>query len=671
MRALKQLPARILRLFSIIGLFFICINSISANADCKGISIELVIGKCSDAFWARYCSSHVPINPIIKDACPDQLNWYYSYQIDIDNDQLIDVTMDPYSRQDSIDKKKYTSVNKYRNFQDNGYPFNASADYPIGTHRISYTIKDDCGFTTTSEIIFEVKDCSPPKTSSFDFYFLFYLDVNGEYLLRSTDIKDEYYDVCDGNNINIYFNGNPLQDTFVIKCNDLEFGNGCQYAEFDQYKYLTIEDQSFNNAYDRIQIRIVDTFYHCNLDSTCKYIHIRHLSNKPLDNVIIKGADLSSSLNFRSTPCESRVTLPYIDSWDRSFSYLCIYKDSNSLNGIDVCDASIIRKNFYSGINLDSSILRFVGDVNNNNSASISDALNICRKISGVSPINNISDFPWYFYSTDSERDKYIFDKWSTSPNLLKNKIGNNIIVYGFKKGDMNMDALSYCGETKTLPTDCLNLNYHAIYNQELNKYSILVYSSNFNEIEGFQGSLLVDTMLNKLMSVKYNQEKFFGSANADQLEDGKYTFALLPREMAQVSLSPSDTLFEFEMELKPNVNINDIKLFLIADANPIAYDIHDNPLNICLERLSVDTKINNSDENIRIFPNPGKDIIYIDYQNYFNEMYVDIYDLIGHKLTSQIVMNHEINTKGLSRGIYTIVARNNEFTKAIKWIKF
>jgi len=172
-------------------------------------------------------------------------------------------------------------------------------------------------------------------------------------------------------------------------------------------------------------------------------------------------------------------------------------------------------------------------------------------------------------------------------------------------------------------------------------------------------------------MSVKYNQEKFFGSTNADQLEDGKYTFALFPREMAQISLSPSDTLFEFEMELKPNININDIKLFLNADANPIAYDIHDKPLYICLERLSVDTKINNSDENIRIFPNPGKDIFYIDYQNYFNEMYVDIYDLIGHKLTSQIVMNHEINTKGLSRGIYTIVARNNEITKAIKWIKF
>ena len=256
MRSMTQFPARLLSLFSIIGLFFICTNSINANADCNGISIEIAIGTCREAFWAGYCSSHVPINPIIKDACPNELNWNYSYQIDIDNDQVVDIIMDPYSRQDSIDKNKYTSVNKYRNFQDDRYPFNASGDYPIGTHRISYTIRDDCGFTATSEIIFEVKDCSPPKTSSFDFYFLFYLDVNGAYLLRSADIKDEYYDVCDGNNINIYFNGNPLQDTFVIKCSDLEFGNGCQYAEFDQYKYLTIEDQSFNNAYDRIQIRI-------------------------------------------------------------------------------------------------------------------------------------------------------------------------------------------------------------------------------------------------------------------------------------------------------------------------------------------------------------------------------------------------------------------------------
>ena len=98
---------------------------------------------------------------------------------------------------------------------------------------------------------------------------------------------------------------------------------------------------------------------------------------------------------------------------------------------------------------------------------------------------------------------------------------------------------------------------------------------------------------------------------------------------------------------------------------------VEDTPVRIVIDAIGVDTKINNSDENIRIFPKPGKDIIYIDYLNYFNEMYVDIYDLIGHKLTSQIVINHEINTKGLSLGIYTIVARNNEFTKAIKWIKF
>ena len=69
----------------------------------------------------------------------DELNW--SYGVDIDNDG---------------------SINPYYVHGGTGNVINASADYPIGSHRIIYTFEDNCGNKTTVEQLFEILACTTP-----------------------------------------------------------------------------------------------------------------------------------------------------------------------------------------------------------------------------------------------------------------------------------------------------------------------------------------------------------------------------------------------------------------------------------------------------------------------------------------------------------------------------
>jgi hypothetical protein len=95
------------------------------------------------------------------------------------------------------------------------------------------------------------------------------------------------------------------------------------------------------------------------------------------------------------------------------------------------------------------------------------------------------------------------------------------------------------------------------------------------------------------------------------------------------------------------------------------------NTCTIC-EAVSIDELLLNSTS---IYPNPAKDKVYIEFnRNAHSNVSMDVYDLLGAKVAQTAIMGagntlYELETKGISPGIYLVKVSVNGTTKSFKLI--
>ncbi|WP_281990620.1 T9SS type A sorting domain-containing protein [Aquimarina aggregata] len=89
------------------------------------------------------------------------------------------------------------------------------------------------------------------------------------------------------------------------------------------------------------------------------------------------------------------------------------------------------------------------------------------------------------------------------------------------------------------------------------------------------------------------------------------------------------------------------------------------------------ETLTNNNQDNIfnnvRLYPNPVRDLLTINFKNVFKKMNVKIYDLLGKKIFTNIHMNStkiNLNMKEYSKGLYIIKLSDEEQEYTFKLIK-
>ena len=77
---------------------------------------------------------------------------------------------------------------------------------------------------------------------------------------------------------------------------------------------------------------------------------------------------------------------------------------------------------------------------------------------------------------------------------------------------------------------------------------------------------------------------------------------------------------------------------------------------------------INNSELNIKVYPNPTDYLINIDIENYIGKIYTQVYDLLGNLITQ--TSQKVINLHNYTNGIYVLKIAYGDNIKQVKLIK-
>ena len=146
---------------------------------------------CTDGLDCN--TAYVELSPIAEDDCtPAQyLNW--TYHIDLDDDGTFDIP---------------------------GYTSNASGNYPLGSHRIVWSVEDGCGNTTSCTQHFEVNSCTQPTPYCLNGLAVQLAAVDydndgapddGTVTIWASDLDAGSYQIC----------GNPVTVSFSPDINDI------------------------------------------------------------------------------------------------------------------------------------------------------------------------------------------------------------------------------------------------------------------------------------------------------------------------------------------------------------------------------------------------------------------------------------------------------------------
>jgi hypothetical protein len=121
-------------------------------------------------------------------------------------------------------------------------------------------------------------------------------------------------------------------------------------------------------------------------------------------------------------------------------------------------------------------------------------------------------------------------------------------------------------------------------------------------------------------------------------------------------------------------------KLFIHSkkniDTNPILFAGYRNGASGCATFAFRDENISSTEKIAYIYPNPVRKPYYkLNLQNYFGETKLHLYDISGTLVKKMIIpesnnnpRDFELNTLGLSSGVYIMVLENNGSTKRLKF---
>jgi hypothetical protein len=163
------------------------VSECSFDPDCQGLELD---------FFAE-----------AEDDCSGENSLTWRYFIDLDNDQSFDFISSPII----------------------GGSVAFSFDIPIGSHRILYTVSDQCGNQSTAEQLVEVESCKPPSAKCIHGLStsLMPMDTDGDgtvdwgMVVMQAEMFDAGSDHPCGNPITLAFSADPSDVSQVFDCNDL------------------------------------------------------------------------------------------------------------------------------------------------------------------------------------------------------------------------------------------------------------------------------------------------------------------------------------------------------------------------------------------------------------------------------------------------------------------
>jgi hypothetical protein len=437
---------------------------------------------CADV---EYCSFEANCGPtfidlkcLAVDACTDSAQLKYTYFIDAFNDGTIDIE---------------------------GTGNDASGAYPLGTHKITFKVTDQCGNWNTCTKLFTIRDCKKPTPICINGLSVDLMATpNGgmaQIWAKSLEAGDSHDNCTSYENLTILVErfsaitpgqdtpGAGASDVITVTCDDIPPVATTPHVEV----VVWVGDEAGNWDYCITTIWVQDNMGACGNGMTTALF--THIQTEYQEGVELVEVGVSGDYNMLQLSNSAGQTL-FNDLMIGSAVTVAPSKDINPLNGISTYDLLLIQKHILSVKSLGSPYKLIAADVNNSTTVTISDIIELRRMIlnPGLAFSNNTS---WRFVDAD-----FVFPnphKISTYPEMksfagLPN--GATASFVGVKIGDVSGDASPNSllgGEVR----DIVGVLPFSMDDQRLEAgrdYTIAIKADDFDQIQGYQYTIEFDT---------------------------------------------------------------------------------------------------------------------------------------------------------------------------------
>lgn len=533
--------------------------------------------------------------------------------------------------------------------------FNATLE--VGTHKVTWTVSDQCGNKSTCSYLVKVRDCKAPTPYCNPGIITVIMPSNREVTIWAKDFDLGSFDNCtQANNLKFSMSPNVNDISRTISCADIENGKS---DTFSIEVYVT--DEAGNQDLCRTTLIVQDNQNVCpdrNVNSTTVAGLITVINNTKAESVPVKVIQESTG-----------ETLEQITNQDGKFSFVDLKMnesylvspalDVDPLEGVSTKDIVMIQKHILGIQELSSPYQLIAADVNKSESVTARDLADLRKLILGINDgfPNNSS---WNFVD-----EKFVFDPsnpFKYPSNITLNNVNHEMMENNFvavKTGDVTGEAstgLNNSATKRNLKISGLEIEMASM--QMGQSYSIPVYASNdMSNLEGFQfelkaiegmmsfdgiesGMIKVDPNHYAIRNQHANQMRI--SWTSDQVlsvERGQLLFNIKVKAHQNMELNAGALTMNSDglhAELYTTNNESDLKLlFRSSEQKPLegSYELYQNIPNPFTGNTTVYFRLP-ADENVKlsIFDMSGK--------------LIQTYNLTGKKgiNTSEINIETEYN---------------------------
>jgi len=402
------------------------------TSGCDPVTEMSVDPDCSDA--------QVVLTATATDDCTNEL--IFTYRIDAFNDGTFDI---------------------------NGTGNDATGSYPVGTHRILWTVEDQCGNSTSCESLFTVINSKLPTPYCYNGLSVTVMPSNGMIAIWASDFDAGSYHSC-GLDVTVAFSSNPLDTGRIFTCDDI----GVQTVQ------MYVIDENGNFDFCTTFIDIQDNNNVCGPNPLRARVAGRVIT-EDTENVAFVNVEMDGSgMDAVTTDMEGAFAFPAMSIGGNYVVHP--EKDMNYMNGISTYDLVLIQKHLLGVQRLNSPYRMIAADINKSNHISTIDLVELRKLILGIYtelPDNDSWRFVDAGYTFDDPNNPFaeVFPEDHSITNLTENM---TVDFYGIKIGDVN-------GTVTPTSRGAENINF-IVDNQNYQAGEQVTVDFTAEDLEGFLG---------------------------------------------------------------------------------------------------------------------------------------------------------------------------------------
>jgi len=311
---------------------------------------------------------------------------------------------------------------------------------PVGTHRVTFTVTNKCG--TTSTCAYDITITSSKKPTPICIReVVWVMDASGSTEVWASDFDIKSEAACGAGPLRYSFNAAGTQPAQRFFCSDIPNG---QVARIPLRMYVI--DANGNSEFCEVILILQDSpLTNACVDNAGLLPKVSGTitteTKEGIDDILVGLTNISNAHEITDmTNALGQYTLDGVDVFDPKS--IDAQKDNDILNGVTTLDLVMIQRHILGLQTLDSPYKLLAADINNSRSISASDLIALRKVILGISDKfdNNTS---WRFVPGEYvfQDPKFPFDYPSkiNLDSLFEDK--NNVNFTAVKVGDINNSA--------------------------------------------------------------------------------------------------------------------------------------------------------------------------------------------------------------------------------------